>query len=126
MAEHGDAHAALKLGHLYSTGEGVPADDILAARWYLAAAERGLPEAQLALGLRFATGQGVPLDLRQAHMWVNLAAVRGVPGSWEARDSLVALMTPEDLAAAVRLAIDWVPKADRGIRSLGAPTPPHP
>ncbi len=109
LAEDGDPAAALALGNLYATGEGVPRDDERAAYWYGRAAARGLPEAQFALGLLYATGQGVPRDLRLAHMWVNLAAVTSVPGSWEARDRLADLMTREEIDGAVRMALDWQP-----------------
>ena len=125
-AEHGDARAAFQLGHLYTTAESIPQDDASAARWYHIAAELGLPEAQFALGLRYATGQGVPRDLRRAHMWINLAAVTSVPGSWEARDRLAELMTGDELAAAVRLAIEWVPKTGARLTSPNGPPPPLP
>ncbi len=108
-AAHGDATAAFRLGNLYTAADGVPPDETAAVGWYRAAADRGLPAAQLALGLRYALGEGVRRDLRLAHMWVNLAATRNVAGSWEARDSLVALMTAEELAGAVRLALAWRP-----------------
>jgi TPR repeat protein len=33
-ADQGDAVAQLKLGIIYITGEGAPADDVLAAAWF--------------------------------------------------------------------------------------------
>ena len=125
-AEHGDARAAFQLGQLYTAADSVPRDAASAARWYRVAAELGLPEAQFALGLRYATGQGVSRDLRRAHMWINLAAVKSVPGSWEARDRLADLMTGDELAMAVRLAIDWIPKTAPTLTTTNRPVRPLP
>ena len=125
-AEQGDSAAALQLGHLYATGEGVESDETTAAYWYLMAARYGLPEAQFAVGLRFATGEGVVQDLRQAHMWINLAAVHSVSGSWEARDRLAELMTSAELAEAVQMAITWQPRNAANLTSANGPYPPLP
>jgi hypothetical protein len=61
-------------------------------------------------------GDGVPQYYIRAHMWVNLAAAsrttdpaaRGQAA--KARDEVAAMMTPDQIAEAQRLAGEWKPK----------------
>ena len=62
QAQKGDAVAQFLLGGMYYNGEGVPKDDIQAAKWYRLAADQGLAEAQLNLGSMYFFGRGVPQD----------------------------------------------------------------
>ena len=62
---------------MYRNGEGVPRDDVEAARWYRHAAEQGNASAQVNLALMYTLGEGVPRDDLQAHMWINRAADQG-------------------------------------------------
>ena len=79
LAERGDAEAAAGLGLLFANGEGVPADDRLAARWFLAAAERGNKDAQRAMSQFFAAGRGVARDEAAALRWLHAADAAGPP-----------------------------------------------
>jgi TPR repeat protein len=64
-------------GHMYETGEGLPQDDVEAARYYLMAAELGHARAQFSLGVMYSTGRGVERDVQQAATWYRLAAFKG-------------------------------------------------
>jgi TPR repeat protein len=106
-AEQGYAKAQYNLGRQYNTSQGVQQDYAQARNWWLKAAAQGHAKAQLSLGTLYALGQGVPQDFVQAHMWVNIAA-QGLENSVKARDLLIKIMTPEQIAEAQRLARQWL------------------
>ena len=111
--EQGYAEAQHSLGRAYLRGEGVPQNYRQAATWTRKAAEQGQPYAQRDLGVMYQTGQGVPQDYVESHKWCNLAAAR-VPFAKhhvafaEARDRVAELMTPTQIAAAQKLAREWL------------------
>jgi TPR repeat protein len=80
-------------------------------------AAQGNAFAQSNLGSLYAGGEGVPQDYVQAYVWASLAATR-FPASAKDdrkqaarnRDHVASLMTPEQLAAAKKLAKAWTPK----------------
>lgn len=123
QAAHGDPDAQAKIGWMYSTGNGVPQNDRLAATWYRRAASDGHPGAQFSLGLLYNKGQGVRRNLVLAHMWLNLAGAQS-EGDNRAfivriRDSVASNMTPGQLATAQRLAEEW--HEAHGARVVGLP-----
>jgi TPR repeat protein len=69
--------ASERLGYMYATGAGVPADDREATRGFQRAAEMGSAYAQRSLADRYASGQGVPKDLKSAMGWFRRAADQG-------------------------------------------------
>lgn len=73
-----------------------------------AVAEGGAPQAQLALGRIYITGNGLTRDLVLAYMWLQLAAASHdpdtAPKAVDARDTLAASMTPEQIEHALGLA----------------------
>ena len=76
---------------------------------YLQQAEAGESIAQLQLGLLYSTGQkGAPLDYVTAHKWLNLAALRGNDEAKHLRKELAGVMSREEIAAAQRMAREWV------------------
>ena len=102
---------------MYTFGEGVPRDDVEAAKWLRLAAEQGRAAAQHNLGFQYQQGLGVPQDYIEAHKWFNLAASQL---SGEKRDLAVShreetatMMTPAQIAEAQRLAREWT-KAHEG------------
>jgi TPR repeat protein len=109
-AEHGNAFAQERLGFQYANGLGVTQDHAAAASWYRKAADQGHAGAQERLGFQYANGLGVPQDDVTAHMWFNLAAARGNRDAIKGRDMVAARMTPEQIAAAEKLAREWKPK----------------
>ena len=73
-AEAGFAPAQMSLGYAYDVGDGVLADDAIAAEWYRKAAEQGMARAQASLGYLYHGGNGVPLDYALAMEWYAKAA----------------------------------------------------
>jgi TPR repeat protein len=118
-ADQGRAHseatvlAQFALAVLYERGQGVPQNYAQAASWYRKAADRDHRGAQAALSVLHTAGKGVPQDLVAAHMWLNIAASRSSGAEHtrfaEARDTLAARMTPEQIAEAQRRASAWRP-----------------
>ena len=85
-------------------------------------AEQGDAEAQYRLGLSYARGQGITQNIVAACMWLDLANA-GASGDLsantaKARFEIWSMMTPEQIAEARRLAIEWQKK-----RTPGMPTP---
>ena len=77
LAGEGNASAKFHLGVMYAQGEGVPVDEVEAARWYRIAADQGLAEAQFALGLMYQASKGVAGSKSEAARWYRSAAVQG-------------------------------------------------
>jgi uncharacterized protein len=112
-AQH-NADAEYDLGLMYANGDGVVQDFAEAARLYRLAADQGQSDAQNSLGVRYKRGQGVTQDYVQAYKWFELSATlaTGVQSRARAesnRDKVSAMMTPEQIAEAQRLARDWKP-----------------
>ncbi len=77
LADRGDAKAELVVGLKYLKGDGVPASDRDAARWFERAAKAGNAVAQNHLGALYQAGRGVPADTNQAQHWYEAAATQG-------------------------------------------------
>ena len=82
-----------------------------AARWFRRAADQGHANAQAVLGSLYAVGLGVPKDFVNAYVWVSLALPR-LEGRMRDRavalqDELSALMSPEQIGEAQKIAGDW-------------------
>ena len=87
-----------------------------AVRWYRKAAEQGHARAQNNLGVMYVAGQGVSQDLVNAYGWLNLAVSRYTADkaslratTIEARDKMLARLTPAQIAAAQQWALAWRP-----------------
>ena len=92
------------------------------AEWR-AGADAGEAKSMLALGRLYLRGLGVPQNYVQAHMWFNLAASRGEAAAIAERDALAAKMTPDALAEAQNLALDWQPSNKRASTTPATPAP---
>jgi TPR repeat protein len=79
-------------------------------KWYGLAAEQGFARGQYDLDIMYAKGEGVPQDYVRAYMWFNLAATNGLGEAARDRESVIARMTPAQIAEAQRLAREWKPK----------------
>ncbi len=108
-AEAGDASAQFHLGQIFDLGRGVAQDYQQAVRWYTKAAEAGNAVAQYNLASMYYSGKGVPQDYVLAHMWANLAASQGGEDAVKKRDAIATLLTPNQIAAAQKLAREWKP-----------------
>lgn len=65
-------------------------------------------DALFELGLMYSVGRNVDQDLVQAHKWFNLAAVRGRSEAKQYRTELAEEMSKADVAAAQRMAREWL------------------
>lgn len=81
-ANAGDAEAQLALARAYDKGSGVSANEVLAFKWYLAAAQQGRVEAQFEVGLCYRLGTGVEQDKEKAVEWYRKAAKQGYPAAF--------------------------------------------
>ena len=94
-ADAGDASAQFVLGTRYATGEDVPQDYNIAARWFQKAAEQGLVIAQDTLGNYYWAGRGVSKNIVQAYYWSALAGRGGNQASQLRVQFLAPQLTPE-------------------------------
>ncbi|MEO8883740.1 MAG: tetratricopeptide repeat protein [Devosia sp.] len=73
------AAALLRLGDLYSQGNGVPVDQARAYGYYAAAAAAGNPDAKVRAAEMLAQGEGVPRDAARGLAVISAAAANGAP-----------------------------------------------
>ncbi|MEO8051910.1 MAG: tetratricopeptide repeat protein [Acidobacteriota bacterium] len=115
-AEQGDVKGQYNMGQLYRHGCGVERDDGEASIWYRKAADQDYADAQYNFGLMYKNGIAVPRDNVRAYMWLDLAAAKKIGGNQKkfiaSRDALGAVMTPEQVTRAQKLARDWVPGSE--------------
>ncbi len=78
LALQGHPGAQYNICLMHRSGRGLPQNDLEAAKWCRAAAERGFAPAQTDLGLMYRLGRGVPRDDVQAVKWFRLAAEQGL------------------------------------------------
>ena len=76
-ADSGDAKSQVELGIVYATGDGLPADEAEAVRWFRKAADQGDAAGEYYLGETYAMGRGVPVDYAEALKWLRKAADQG-------------------------------------------------
>ncbi len=99
-ADSGSAVAAGELGKLYLDGDGVLQDAGEARTWLSRAAQHGDAAAQRELGLLYEHGLGTAKDPRTAYVWLDIASRNGDPQARQARDQVLATLTPADAASA--------------------------
>jgi TPR repeat protein len=115
-AEQGDGDAQFILGYMYAQGRGVPRNDAEALRWYKRAADQGSDLSQTSLGLMYYEGSGlheghgVQQNYVLAHMWYNLAAKQGNQDAINNLKLVAQLMSPAQIAEALRFASNWKSK----------------
>jgi len=103
-ADQGDPSAQFTLGTRYATGEDVPQDYGIAARWFQKAAEQGLVIAQDTLGNYYWAGRGVAKNITQAYYWSVLARMGGNEASRLRVSFLAQQLTPEQARSIERSA----------------------
>ena len=106
-AEQGLTAAQHRLGVIYREGWRAPQNYAEALKWFRKAAEQGHADAQYNLGAMYDRGLGVAQDYVKAHMWFNLAVAHGMRQATQRRDSVEAKMSPEEIAQAEKLAVEW-------------------
>lgn len=116
-AQNGYAPAQMAVGYLLETGTAkIPRNDAEAVKWYQKAAEQGDAGALYNLGLKYAKGEGVAQDYVLAYVCFNLASAAGNAQAAVMRNAAAALLSPNQLGEAQRLAREWRPG-----RVLGKP-----
>ena len=99
-AQHGNSDAQYELGNAFREGFGVVQDYERAVKWLRLAAMSGHADAQYALGQMYRSGMGVPSDNAKAYMWFNLAAANDVAGAAAQRDSVLRVLSADEILAA--------------------------
>jgi TPR repeat protein len=106
-AEGGVAEAQYELGKLWVDGRGLPQSDAEMVKWHTRSANQGFHKALNAMGEMHAWGYGVKIDYVRSYMWYTLAIRAGDKDQAHARDYVAGKMTPEQIAEAERLVLDW-------------------
>jgi uncharacterized protein len=101
------------LANMYRKGDGVQKDYRVAVIFYRRAADQGNANAQFQLGILCFDGEGMPKDYIKAYMWISLAAAQGNKNAIKNRDIVASKMTPQQIAEARRLAMEWKPTRKR-------------
>lgn len=107
VAEQGNTRAQRLLGVMYSTGQGVPQDYSVGARWFKKAAAGGDRVAYVDLGVLYRQGLGVPKDPIAAYMWFSLAAQKGDAYSEKALAQLSSVLNRQQLLEAQARTAEW-------------------
>jgi len=103
-ADQGVSFAQFNLGLMYAKGECVSKDIRKAVKWFTKATEQGYANAQFNLGVAYHNGNGVSLDDIRSYAWYSLAASSDLDGAREKQDQLKKMLTPEQVAPALKLA----------------------
>ena len=98
-AQHNQIKAQYRYGLALLEGQGVVQDYKTAFYWLEKAAQQGHAQAQAALGEMYHAGIAVKGDMERAYLWFNLAAAQGVKSAASARDIVVKLLAPGQVAA---------------------------
>jgi hypothetical protein len=99
-AQHGNPEAQYELGNALREGLGVVQDYERAVKWLQLAAASGSGDAQYALGQMHRAGMGVPADNVKAYMWFNLATAQDIAGAAAQRDSVLRILSPDQVLEA--------------------------
>ena len=112
-AQHGNVQAQYELGLALLNGDGVVQDFERSAEWLQKAAASGHAKAQFELAGMYSRGTGVAVDRVKSYLWMNLAAAGGIEQAASARDVVVRVLSPAQIAEAQaearRLAEAWSP-----------------
>jgi TPR repeat protein len=111
-AEQGLPNAQYSLGQMYELGEGVPKTDIVAGRWFKAAADHlssvpGVWEAEVELAYMYRDGRLRDSEI-EAYKWLAIVDGSVVPPISDDTDLLARHMSKRDTAEAQRMADDWL------------------
>jgi len=117
-AEQGVAFAQHNLALMYYEGKGVPQDYKKAFNWYTKVAEKGYVGAQNKLAWMYYKGEGVPQNYTYSYIWCSLAAAQGCEEAQGNRDSVMGLLSPEQIIQAQALAAEIQYKIENPEKAL--------
>lgn len=111
-AEQGLPNAQYGLGQMYELGEGVPRNDIVAGKWFKAAADHfsnvpGVWEAEVELAYMYRDGRLNDSQV-EAYKWLAIVNRSVVPPISHDTDLLARQMSKRDIAKAQHMAGDWL------------------
>lgn len=125
-ADQGNPMGQLLLSMMYFNGEVVPQDTVQAAAWVRKAAEQGTAISQFDLALLYREGMGgIPQDNIQAYKWFTLATASGDKRGSEHIKIMAGKMTPAQIADAQKLAQEWKPTVNPGVKGWTNGRYPH-
>ncbi len=96
-AENDYPEAQYQLSLMFAKGQGVEMSHEKSVHWIKKAAQSNHALAQYGLGAYLANGVGVEKNLMEAAYWLSLAAAQGQKHAIESRDSVMELLTREQL-----------------------------
>ncbi len=108
-ADQGDVTAQSQLGYFYLF---VSKNSEEAVKWYSRAANQNSAYAQDVLAGCYRDGQGTATNVVEAYKWYNLASAQGYTSATTERDTLAALMTPDQIAEGQRLSSEFKPHTE--------------
>lgn len=117
LVAQNDTRAALMLGVMLDTGQGVEANPERAATLMTQAAEGGIALAQHRLAIMHYQGRGVAKDPMRAMMWLHIAIAKYPPGAerdraMADRSNLDAALSRRDRETSLFMAREWLSKRD--------------
>ena len=107
-ADKGNAVAQYDIGLMYRDGSGMAQNYAEAVKWLRLAAGQGYAPAQFEVGTAYKLGLGMTPDNIRAYLWYSYAAARD-NNYVRSRDILAHELTPDQIDAAKRLAIELQP-----------------
>lgn len=96
-AENGYPEAQYQLSLMFAKGQGVERSHEKSVQWIEKAAQSNHALAQYGLGAYLANGVGIEKNLMEAAYWLSLAAAQGQRHAIESRDSVMELLTREQI-----------------------------
>ena len=103
-AEKSHVAAQRNLGTLYYFGRINAVDHAKAFQWLIKAATSGDIKSQLMTGTMYFNGEATQKDNIRAYAWIFLSSQSGLTRAINALDKLTAVMTPEEILQAKKLA----------------------
>ena len=110
-AARGNRHAMSNLAMLYAGAGGGAANFAEAARWFQRSASLGYVDAEFNLAVLYERGDGVGQSLLEAYKWYAVAAEAGDAVAKTRADAIATQLSPDELAAAQRAALEFKPLA---------------
>ena len=107
LAARGDAEGRYHYGDMLRLGLGGPHDYTQAFTQYRLSAMAGNRMAQYRAGMMSQDGLGLPRNRIQAYAWYSLAATENAKDAVDALNALEALLKPDEIKAAQKLAREW-------------------
>ncbi|MFZ4169324.1 tetratricopeptide repeat protein [Enterobacter ludwigii] len=114
LAARGDAEGRYHYGEMLRLGTGGPHDYTQAFTQYRLSAMAGNRLAQYRAGMMSQDGLGLPRNRVQAYAWYSLAATENDKDAVDALNALEALLKPDEIKSAQKLARAWSQRIAQG------------